>query len=344
MKAVYGLVEENSYVTQQTLESSEQTRVIVSRNETVLQELHHMSRDSARANIEFLRILDQMKLKDEKSKEQNMTSGASNSENFNRLRLTFLENDAEGRRREKLKTIKSSYLEGAFDWYQAEPAFQSILNKNESLLWIRGAAGMGKINFVAAEKDASYCQETDGALRRRGKFVFRETEATWIDLIESRYTAKSDRRVIIILDGIDAIENEQASSDFATLIDLLGRVNRNEYAVQVIFTCDREKENHLSGLGAKAIHLSRERIISDMSLFASSKIKCLTRLRKLRKPIRRNIVQRVVQKADSFLYIEHTMRRLNALGRETLILKGLESLADNTEAIYRKLLEDCQKN
>jgi hypothetical protein len=342
MKAVYGLVEENTYMTQQTLESSEQTRVIVSRNETVLQELHHMSRDSARANIEFLRILDQMKSKDEKSKEQNMTSGAGKSENFNRLKMTFLENDAEGRRREKLETIKSSYLEGAFDWYQTEPAFQSIVNKNESLLWISGAAGMGKSTLSytmfryleqiyaaepttsvawfsfddehsgmrlisdmlrccalqAAEKDASYCQEIDGALRRRGKFVFRETEATWVDLIESRYTAKSDRRMIIILDGIDAIENEQASSDFKTLIDLLGRVNRNESAVQVIFTCDREKENHLSGLGVKAIHLSRERIIGDMSLFASSKIRCLSRLRRLRKPIRRNIVQRVVQKAD----------------------------------------------
>jgi hypothetical protein len=38
------------------------------------------------------------------------------------------------------------------------------------------------------------------------------------------------------------------------------------------------------------------------------------------------------------------MRRLNALGRETLILKRLDTLADNTEAIYRRLLEDCQKN
>ena len=342
MKAVYGLVEENSYVTQQTLESSEQTRVIASRNGTVLQELHHMSRDSARANTEFLRILNQMKPKDEKSKGQNAKSAASKSENFNRLKATFLENDAESRRREKLDAIKSSYLEGAFDWCQTESDFRSIVNKEEPLLWVSGAAGMGKstlsyamfryleqryatepntsiawfsfddeqsgmrliVNMLqccalqAAEKDDIYCRETDEALRRRGKFVFCEIAATWEDLIESRYAAKSDRRIVLVLDGLDAIENEQASSDFTALVELLGRVKRNESAVQVIFTCEREKENLLSGLQAKTIHLTRENIVGDMSIFASSKVKSLPRLRKLRKPLRKRIVERVMQKAD----------------------------------------------
>lgn len=342
MKAVYGLVEENSCVTQQTLEKSEQTRVIVSRNETVLQELHHMSRNSARANTEFLRILNQMKSKDEKSEGGNMKSDASKSANFNRLKATFLENDAEGRRRERLEILKSSYIEGAFEWFQAEPAFQSIVDKEESLLWVSGAAGMGKSTLSyamfryleqkyateprtsvawfsfddehsgmrlivkmlqccalqAAEKDAIHCRETDEALRRRGKLVFCETAATWEDLIELRYTAKSDRRLIIILDGIDAIENEPVSSDFTTLVQLLGRVKRNKYAVQVIFTCDREQENSLSGIGTRTIHLTRETIVDDMSLFVSSKIKSSLRLRKLRNPLRIRIVQKMMQKAD----------------------------------------------
>ncbi|KAH9868324.1 hypothetical protein J1614_007396 [Plenodomus biglobosus] len=38
------------------------------------------------------------------------------------------------------------------------------------------------------------------------------------------------------------------------------------------------------------------------------------------------------------------MRRLNTLGREGPISKELESLADNTEAIYHNLLEECQRN
>lgn len=38
------------------------------------------------------------------------------------------------------------------------------------------------------------------------------------------------------------------------------------------------------------------------------------------------------------------MRRLNALGREGLILKDLEDLSDNTVAIYHTLLAECQKN
>lgn len=38
------------------------------------------------------------------------------------------------------------------------------------------------------------------------------------------------------------------------------------------------------------------------------------------------------------------MRRLNAIGREGLILKELKSLPENTTAIYHTLLEECQRN
>jgi len=46
----------------------------------------------------------------------------------------------------------------------------------------------------------------------------------------------------------------------------------------------------------------------------------------------------------AFLYIDHTMRRLNTLSREGLILKELENLPENTTALYHTLLEECQKN
>ncbi|KAJ4316346.1 hypothetical protein N0V94_005484 [Neodidymelliopsis sp. IMI 364377] len=384
IRAVYGLVEQNSYVTKQSLESSEQTRIIVSRNETVLQEVHHMSRDSAKANSEFLRILNEMKSKDEKSKERNMKSGASKPENFNRLKRNFLRNDAEGGLRERLENIKLSYVGPVFDWIQVEPAFQSIIDEKTSLLCVSGASGMGKstLSFVmlryleqrfasvpttsvawfsfdeehpdmrsignmlrccairAAAEDTLYCRDIYEALRRRGGLDADEDEDAWEYLIESRYTAKSDRRMIIILDGIDQV----TEGKFATLVELLGRIKRDEAAVQVIFTCDKEKEESLSILEAKTISLTREKIIGDLSRFASWKTKSLSRLRNLRKPIRKRIVQKMMQKADSFLYVEHTMRRLNALGRETLVVKELGNLADNTEAIHRTLLEECQKN
>lgn len=46
----------------------------------------------------------------------------------------------------------------------------------------------------------------------------------------------------------------------------------------------------------------------------------------------------------AFLYIDHTMRRLNAIAYEGLISKELDKLSENTTAIYHTLFEECQKS
>lgn len=43
-------------------------------------------------------------------------------------------------------------------------------------------------------------------------------------------------------------------------------------------------------------------------------------------------------------YIEHTLRRLNAVGRDGPILKELGVLPSSTKELYRVLLEDCQRS
>jgi hypothetical protein len=50
---------------------------------------------------------------------------------------------------------------------------------------------------------------------------------------------------------------------------------------------------------------------------------------------------------DSMLgirYIDHMLRRLNAIGREGPILKELENLPSNTTELYKVLLDDCQRS
>lgn len=42
--------------------------------------------------------------------------------------------------------------------------------------------------------------------------------------------------------------------------------------------------------------------------------------------------------------MEHMLRRLNALGRETLIMKELEQLPADLTALYQLMLSDCQKH
>jgi hypothetical protein len=47
---------------------------------------------------------------------------------------------------------------------------------------------------------------------------------------------------------------------------------------------------------------------------------------------------------SAFLYIDHMMRRLNAIGREGPITKELDSLPENTPALYHALFEECQRS
>jgi hypothetical protein len=43
-------------------------------------------------------------------------------------------------------------------------------------------------------------------------------------------------------------------------------------------------------------------------------------------------------------YLEHMLRRLNALGRDNVVLRELETLPKDTNDVYRALLKDCQKS
>ncbi|CBX95105.1 hypothetical protein LEMA_P115200.1 [Plenodomus lingam JN3] len=375
----------NTNMTKQTLETSTQTLMIAMRTE----EMIHTSHKNTTVGNELLRNLDKkldrIQTKDMEEKQRNMKSGASKPVNFERLRSDYLRNGAEGGVAERLKGVKLSFVDRLFDWIEAEPAVESIVNGEESLLWVNAAPGMGKTTFSfrmlryleekyshdpdicvawfsfdeeypemrsvrnmlkccsiqVAQRDARYCKEMLIAVRQMGPVRYLETiENEWHHLIESRYKKESDRRLILILDGIDQANEEDAPS----LMNILGMIKSQRHRVQIIFTCGTDKKLDYSTLGAKCVDLTRHKISLDMRRFAWSKTRSLTRLRKLRVALRKIIVRKVTQKADSFLYIDHTMRRLNTLGREGPITKELEMLADNTQAIYHNLLEECQRN
>ena len=43
------------------------------------------------------------------------------------------------------------------------------------------------------------------------------------------------------------------------------------------------------------------------------------------------------------LYADHTLRRLEHLGRDRAVLRELDNLPESTEEMYAMLLNDCQK-
>lgn len=342
VRLLEGKLDRNTAMTIQTLETSEQTLMIAMRTDTGIQELISGSRESANTGEELLRRqddimkrLDRIHALENKDKQSIMKSGASRPVHIERLKAA-LHNPAEGGLSEKISDMTLSYVDGVFEWIENEPAFESIVNNNEQLLWVSGGPGMGKstlsfrmlryledryafdsstsvawfsfdedhpdmrsltymlqcCSIRAAEKDAHYCAETVMTIYRIGEI---ETdEDAWNHLVSSRYSKESGRRLILIIDGIDECTEES----FQTLIKFMSNITTQGGAVQIIYTSDPDKMKDLSCLEAKCIDLNREKIIRDMRKIAWSKIKTLSKLRKLRKSLKKLIVRKVMRKAD----------------------------------------------
>ena len=302
------------------------------------------STELLRRQDDIVKRLDKMHSQDNKGKRRNLKSGASRPVNFDCLKKDFLNNPAVGGNTERLTDLKHSYVERLFDWIEDDTNFQRIVNNEECLLCVSGASGLGKstlsfrmlryleeryydtntsvawfsfdedhpemrtvLNMVQccaiqiAEKDPRYCAEILMHLRRK---AITWTDDPWTQLITSRFSKESDRRLILILDGIDETTDEQ----FLQLVEFLSTIKAQPSTVQVIYTCDPGKIQELSGLEAKCIDLKCDKIIRDLHRFAWSRTKTLSRLRKLRTTLRRRIIKKVMQKADCKLPILARLR------------------------------------
>lgn len=212
-------------------------------------------------------------------------------------------------------------------------------------------------SLVAAKRDKRYCDQILADMRSRNFETLNEDES-WESLLESKFARDSDRRLVLILDGIDESEDRGISK----LVGYFDRIKVQNCRIQVIMTSDPDVEADLSSIATKQLKLVKERIARDLFRFSLFQTRTLTRLRKLRSSFRKTIAQRVSRKADckissqvrmvdswinvslAFLYVTHTMRRLDGMSSEGPIRKELENLPPSTTALYEVLLSDCQNN
>lgn len=342
VKVLQGQLDHNTAMTMQTLETSEQTLLVTMRTDAGMQELLLSSHDNTTANNELLSIsgsilkkIDKMQSKDKITKQSSMKSGASRPVNFERLKMD-LQNAAEGGIAERLMDMKLSYVDHLFDWIENEPAFESIVNEEESFLWVRAGPGMGKstlsfrmMNYLEEKYscDPTTCvmwfpfDEEHSEMRSVTNMIrccsiraaqkdadyCKETLKALFDIGigedgDVAWTQLIELRYTKTLERrliliLDSID-EIAENDFPELVKFLGRIRSLGSKVQVIFLCGPDKEKELSVLAAKCIDLDRNKIVRDMRRFAWSKTKTLSRLRKLRVTVRKTIIRKVMRKAD----------------------------------------------
>ncbi|SPO01191.1 uncharacterized protein DNG_03938 [Cephalotrichum gorgonifer] len=163
----------------------------------------------------------------------------------------------------------------------------------------------------------------------------------WELLFQNKFSKKSKRRLVLVLDGVDEVEEKDRKYIDMILGNISGSGDMN---IQVLFTSD--PDSFAPDIDTTKLHtlkITKELVLPDMRTVIVERLKNLSRLRKLPPPAKRKIIARLSKQADTMRYLEHMLLRLNQLGRETLVLRQLNDLPLSTAELYKNILEDCQK-
>lgn len=198
--------------------------------------------------------------------------------------------------------------------------------------------------YQVAAHDIRYREEVNAELQRDESRWIKDAsnaKALWRRLFTSKFP-KPGRKVILLLDGVDEAEDDSIKR----IIDIIKKLKTTEVNIQIMFSTDAavSDELGLDKIAAAKFTLDKKMVVEDIKLVAMARMKRLSRLSKLRTTTKKKIAHKLCKKADSIRYIDHMLRRLNAIGREAPILKELEKLPDNTIMLYGMLLEDCQRD
>ncbi|KAF8860934.1 hypothetical protein BDZ45DRAFT_293513 [Acephala macrosclerotiorum] len=193
--------------------------------------------------------------------------------------------------------------------------------------------------------DGKYRDEVIAELKKKGDSFDESLEDIWGSFFAERYPKDADQKLYIVLDGLDEADEE----DQKTTLDLLNRIKKDELSIQIVFTSRPAKEiqDAVADLQPSKVEMTKEKISvrgGDLWKIIMKRCKTLSKLKRLQKPAWRKIGMKLRLKADSVLYVEHMLRRLNVLGRESLIFKELDKLPDDLPKLYELLLSECQKD
>ncbi|CAK4017686.1 glyoxalase bleomycin resistance dioxygenase [Lecanosticta acicola] len=273
--------------------------------------------------------------------------------------------------------ISESFVEGTTKWIFEDDTYKSWSEGEVPALWLAGEAGTGK-SFLAhaiaanleqrqrehASVASFFFREDQDALRSLRNALrcavlqiadsnpaYLEVVAAeiakqsadddpWSQFFASRFPRESQAHLYFVVDGVD----EAHVADQEAIVALIQQLPTADLNIHVLFTGRPSLETLFANSAPVRINLSKERISADMKLLTAARIRSLPRLRKFHRQTKRQLEQKLGEKADSMLYIEHMLRRFSSIGREGAVLKDLKKgMPDSLKELYKLLLAECQK-
>ncbi|GIZ42161.1 hypothetical protein CKM354_000543900 [Cercospora kikuchii] len=205
--------------------------------------------------------------------------------------------------------------------------------------------GVNWIAIQAAEQNAVLCEMLNAEIRREDLAIdISRWQDVWKHLVVPLFPAGSSAKLCIIWDGLDELmfREKEKLLEFFEAAKAMSNSN-----ISLICTTrpDKQIDERLQAANAHYLHVSSQKQVADLQLLIWQHLNDDDRLKRFSKFAKQSIVSALVERTDGrppydFLFCEHILRHFNAVGREPLVLKQLNSLPENWPALYKKILDD----
>lgn len=157
---------------------------------------------------------------------------------------------------------------------------------------------------------------------------------------ENTGDAPVDSTLFLIFDGLDELPKEQLEV-FTLFLDAL---KKSRARVRVAVS-SRAQQDFIEQSNPLIIDVTKDKIKQDISTFVKDRIKSgsFPRLKKFSSAAKKLIRRKISKRADSLLYADHMLRRLNYIGREGAALKDLEDMPADLDHLYKLMLDECRR-
>ncbi|CAG8950026.1 hypothetical protein HYFRA_00004360 [Hymenoscyphus fraxineus] len=304
--------------------------------------------------------------------------------NFKRFYPGFDLNAGSRARSQENSRIEGS-IDGTGQWIFEEENYKGWASTNgNDVAWIEGGAGIGKsflsqtiamdlektatnssfcasfsfkegqdgltsfnnslccLSIQIAEKNPNYLEELASALDTS---IFSSVVLDlWKTCFTERFPSKGDAHTWLVLDGVDEMNEMERKG----LMECLAKISSEDLNIHVLLTARSAISDEILTLNPLVIHMTKEKIETDIEQFVLKRMEVLPHLRKFRKSVKSRITNKLKRSADDhpgILYVEHILRRLNYIGREKAVVKDLDrNLPHSLQDLYSLMLDECQSN
>ncbi|UKZ89613.1 uncharacterized protein TrAFT101_004658 [Trichoderma asperellum] len=195
------------------------------------------------------------------------------------------------------------------------------------------------INQVV-EQSAPLCERINAEMVR-DEVIYSVWE--WKDLLLKilgpSFSKDSPNHLFILFDGLDELFN------FPQFLEFVKLVKGENFRISIVVTSRPELVQQLSEQAeVSTMEITKEKQLADFKSLIWHRINDLGYLKRFTRYVQQRIAEKVEEVSPNLLYAEHTLARLDALGREGAALQLLaRPLPETLQGVYEIMLNECQR-